>query len=185
MCQKGENMSSIYSNEQMNQLGKKFEGAGFTSEEVTRLGQYENFSGIRGLFHGTHEIKQIRHLIDCDANPFVPYGFRVKWHHKGGKQLEWNTEKVKFYRGNNLRKELAGKLIPNANALDYLLENQDLIPKELKDENILFRGTGYYFSDQRFGVRFLYWCGAVWGSGLYLDTTRYSSSDNPTIFLDP
>lgn len=91
-------------------------------------------------------------VIDCDADPFVPDGWKVVEHIKGG-QFEWNPTSVKLYlsesqksgksvNGNKLRKELEGQKVLNANVLCYLLYYRD-IPDEWKGKKILFWGTIY------------------------------------------
>ncbi len=119
-----------------------------------------------------------QHTIDCDADPFVPRGWKVEEHKKGG-QLEWNSAKVKlslsedqkdgkYVEGNKLRKELADKIVLNANVLDYLLAHPQLIPEEWKkDDNgkirfIFFWGTIYCHSDGGLYVRCLYFDDGEW-----------------------
>ena len=62
------------------------------------------------------------HLIDLDANPFIPYdGCKVEEHQKGG-QFRWDASKVALYLskkqrgssyidGSKLRDELKGRAI--------------------------------------------------------------------------
>jgi|GEM_PF-3025528 len=52
-------MSNLYSIGAMNQLGDALEIAGFSTEEVTKLKQFKNLSGIRDLVNGKAEIKFI------------------------------------------------------------------------------------------------------------------------------
>lgn len=171
MCQKEEDMSS-YTEGQVHQLANKLEAEGFTPEDITKLGQLKNLSDIRGLFRGTHELRLVRHIIDCDAKPFIPDGWKVEKHRKDG-QLEWNAEKVSLYLsqlqkdgkyigGNELRKELQGMFVYNANVLDYLLVHQELIPEEWKGKAVFFWGTIYRHSDGDLCVRFLRWDGVQW-----------------------
>ncbi|MBI3589422.1 MAG: hypothetical protein HY093_03375, partial [Candidatus Liptonbacteria bacterium] len=56
----------------------------------------DNLGLFRDVLLGQAEIKPIEHLIDCDADPFVPKGWEVVEHHKGGR-LKWDTRKVKLY----------------------------------------------------------------------------------------
>ena len=97
----------------------------------------------------THE--SLDHLIDLDANPFIPLGWKVNEHRKNG-QFKWDPSKVKLYlskeqqvrgwpEGNLLRRELVGKPVYNANVLDYLLKNPHVIPEEWKGKSIFFWGT--------------------------------------------
>ncbi len=165
-------MSSNYSIGAMNQLSDALEAAGFTSEDVTKLKQFGDLRGIKDILLGHAEIKAIENLIDCDADPFVPNGWSVVEHKKGG-QLKWNPAEIELFlsknqkngkviNGSNLRKELADKPVLNANVLDYLLANPHLIPQEWKGKNIFFWGTVYCNSDGYLNVRFLHWHGDGW-----------------------
>ncbi len=71
--------------------------------------------------------------------------------------------------GNKLRKELANKPVMNANELDFLLANPDLIPEDWKKDatgkirDTFFWGTVYRQRyDGRLFVRYLYWDGGRW-----------------------
>jgi len=115
-----------------------------------------------------------RLIIDLDSAPYIPDGWSVEEHNKGG-VMEWDPTKValhldpdqkngKWIEGNKLRKKLA-KLNPyNANLLDFLLkkENQHLIPEEWKGKYIYFWGTIYRSSDGRLCVRYLFWLVGAW-----------------------
>jgi hypothetical protein len=104
---------------------------------------------------GHAEVVIKKHLIDCDADPFVPDGWKVEEHIKGGR-LEWDPENVSLYlsrkqqdgviSGDKLRKELKGKPVLNACVLDYLMANPNLIPNEWKGKCINFWGTIYRIS---------------------------------------
>ena len=132
-------------------------------------------------------IVKIKHIIDLDADPFLPEGWQVEEHKKGG-QLEWDPTKVKLYlsenqrnnrviQGNKLRAELANQPVLNANVLDYLLAHPELIPEECKGKAVFFWGTIYRNSDGVLCVRCLYWIGGGWrwhysrwlGDGWYVD----------------
>jgi hypothetical protein len=123
------------------------------------------------ILDGKAEIAMRKHVIDCDADPFVPENWKVEEHLKGG-QFEWNPEKVALYLsegqktgsvvGHELRKELAGKPVMNACVLDFLLAHPHLIPEEWKVKAIFFWGTVYRDSDGYLYVRYLYWDGAEW-----------------------
>ncbi|OHA60602.1 MAG: hypothetical protein A2569_00820 [Candidatus Vogelbacteria bacterium RIFOXYD1_FULL_51_18] len=114
----------------------------------------------------------VKHLINLDTIPFTPNGWSVEEHQEGG-MLEWNSNKVSLHlspnqegniyiKGNELRTELKGKPVLNANVLDYLLIHQDLIPEEWKDQSIFFWGTIYCGLDGTLFVRYLYWHGGWW-----------------------
>ncbi|MEK7576265.1 MAG: hypothetical protein AAB482_01085 [Patescibacteria group bacterium] len=127
---------------------------------------------------GCGEITVIRHLIDCDADPFTPNGWKVEEHRKGG-ELTWDQTKVNLYlssnqigdrviKGDKLRRELASEPVLNANVLDYLFAHPDLIPEEWKVDAegrtryIFFWGTIYRDSGGGLCVRCLYWYGGRW-----------------------
>lgn len=114
----------------------------------------------------------IEHVIDLDAYPFVPNGWKVEEHQKGG-QFKWNASKVALYLsdgqkngkwivGSKLREELKGQSVYNANLLDYLLKNTHLIPEKWSDKFIFFWSTIYRNSDGGPYVRCLYWDGDWW-----------------------
>jgi hypothetical protein len=103
--------------------------------------------------------------VDLDVDPFVPDGWRLVEHKKGGK-FEWNSSNLKLYvspnqqgksgiGGNQLREELKGKSPYNANLLDYLLENPDLVPEQWKGKFVYFWGTVYQDTGDKTCVRCL------------------------------
>ena len=127
----------------------------------------------------------IEHVIDLDAEPFVPDGWKVEEHQKGG-QFKWDASKVALYlskkqqggsfiEGNKLREGLKRKRVYNANLLDYLLANPDLIPEGWKGKAVFFWGTIYRNSDGYLCVRYLYWNDDRW------DWTTTGSATTGTI----
>lgn len=114
----------------------------------------------------TKESKE-KHIIDCDINPLMPnYGenWSIYEHQKGG-ELQWDPAKAELYfsdarmDGKLHHDELAGKLVLNANVLDYLLAHTELIPEDWKkyELGIFFWGTIYRHSNSTKCVRSLYW----------------------------
>ncbi len=112
------------------------------------------------------------HLIDLDADPFIPDGWTVEEHWKGGR-LAWNPAKVRlnlsgaqkaggWIQGHELREELKNMSVLNANILDYLFEHRELIPEEWKGKNIFFWGIIYRDRHDYLCVRYLYWCDGGW-----------------------
>jgi len=179
-------MSTLYSVGLMNQTGDAFEAAGFTPDDMTKLRTFPDLKSIRDVVRGHAKIVRVEHIIDCDANPFVPDGWQVEEHIKGG-QLAFNPAKINLYlskgqkkgkviQGHNLRKELKGQPVLNANVLDYLLAHPELIPEEWKSKAVFFWGTIYRNSDGGLDVRYLYWCGGQWGwDDGWLDCDFYGS----------
>ena len=165
-------MSTLYSVGLMNQLGDALEAAGYAPGDVTDLrSKIEALKQLKGVLNGTSEIIEVKHIIDLNADPFVPDNWKVEEHIKGG-LLEWHPSKVAFYlsaqqkggsiKGNKLRKELKGKPVFNACLLDYLLAHPQLIPESWKGKYICFWGTVYRDSDGNLFVRCLYWFGGHW-----------------------
>lgn len=80
-------------------------------------------------------------FIDGDADPFVPNDLSVVEHKKCG-QLKFDPATILLYLseeqkkegiiGHDLRNELEGKSVMNANVLDYLLVHPELIPEGWK-----------------------------------------------------
>lgn len=136
---------------------------------------------VRRVLPGHAEIKQNEntgaHIIDCDAQPFAPNGWKVEEHRKGG-QFEWDPAQVRLHlsvpqqkgkwirwiAGHKLREELSGLPVLNANVLDHLLAYPHLIPEEWKGNYIFFWGTIYRDPSGLLGVRCLDWCEGRWGS---------------------
>jgi len=119
-------------------------------------------------------------VINCDSKPFVPPGFSVAEHQKGG-QLEFDSQKVFLFLSENqkngksitasdLQKEIVGKKVLNADVLDYLLAHPKLIPEEWAGKCVLFMGT-IYNDKGHLCVRFL--IGETWGC-VWLEGDLYS-----------
>lgn len=121
--------------------------------------------------------------VDCDVRPVVPMGWEVIKHQKGGllglefnkiaQTIElWQSERQKgdgVISIDDLHQELelAGKIVLNANPLDYLLRDVYLIPEEWKDgdKKIFFPGTVYRDTKGLDVVRYLCSDGTWrWGS---------------------
>jgi hypothetical protein len=127
---------------------------------------------IPKLLRGEAELNLVRHMIDCEAYPFTPDGWKVE-EHKKDKKMVWSQTSVKLHfansqkdgniiKGDELRKELKDESVLNANVLDYLLKNPQLIPEEWKDKAVFFWGTIYRNSDGDLCVRYLYWGDRSW-----------------------
>jgi len=171
---------------EMAQTAKK---VGFATGDFLMLSKSEEkLRGILSLIHDA-TIAPVVDIIDLDADPFVPDGWKVEKHCKAG-QWKWEIEKVMLYlserqkegksiEGNKLRKELEKMLALNANVLDYLLkpENQHLIPEEWKGKAVFFWGTIYRRSDGYLYVRYLNWGGEQWNWYYYWLDNDFSGSD--------
>jgi hypothetical protein len=154
--------------------------AGYTHQEVKELTKGNTLGLFRNILLGHAEVKTLEHIIELNADPSTPIGWKVVQHQQGG-SFKWDPTQVQFYlsepqrkeksiEGNKLRKKLEGKPVFNANLLDYLLAHPNLIPEEWKkDQNgrtryIFFWGTIYRDSVGSLCARFLYWLGGKWQS---------------------
>lgn len=148
--------------------------------------------GVKCFLSGQSEVVLKVHLIDCDADPFIPKGWSVAEHQRGG-QIKLDPEKLQLYlspnqqdgkriEGYKLRWELVEKTILNVNALDYLLANPYLIREEWKGQKVFFWGTLYQDADGNHYVRFLYWGGRSW-CWLYGNTESKLGSNSPAAIL--
>jgi hypothetical protein len=145
---------------------------------------------LQSVVEGGFDVDTSVHVIDCDADPFIPPGWRVKEHRKSGRWT-WNASQVilflsefqkngKEIQGQDLlHGELVSKPRINANVLDFLLKNPRLIPGEWKKDEqggsccIFFWGTIYYDSMDNLFVRCLYLNDGEWrGSYSYLENSR-------------
>ncbi len=180
VVKKEDDMSSIYSIGLLNQLADALENANFSAGDVTKLKQFGNLKGIKDVLYGSAEI--IEHLINCDADPYLPNGWSVEEHQKGG-QFSFNPTKVELYLskksivGNDLRKEIKSKKVLNANVLDYLLDQPELIPDDWKEKHVFFFGTIYRDSGDNLYVRCLHWHGSRWLWNYYWLISSFHSDD--------
>ncbi|MDP2703628.1 MAG: hypothetical protein Q8P01_00105 [bacterium] len=125
---------------QANELKLAFRKHEWTNEDVKWLSEGNALAEVLRVRRGEAEIREAEHVINCDADPFVPDGWKVEEHQKGG-LFKWDPAQVLLYlselqrkggaikKGNELWKELAGKPVLNANVLDYLLAHPHLIPE--------------------------------------------------------
>jgi hypothetical protein len=166
---------------QANELKLAFRKANYTNDDIKRLCEGNVLADVRNVLLGHAEVKLVEHVIDLDADPFVPNNWKVEKHQQGG-SFKWDPAQVQFHlspnqqngkviEGNKLRKELEGKSVFNANLLDYLLAHPNLIPEEWKQDEqgrtryIFFWGTIYRYSDGNLCVRYLYWHVGRWQWG--------------------
>lgn len=133
-------MSSLYSIGAMDQLSDALEKSGFSRDDVTKLKQFDNLKGIRDILYGWAEIKYPDHLIDLGADPFIPEGFSIEEHQKGG-LWKWDPQflvrlaKEQSRRGfkeKDWRLQLLDDDNLNVNVLSYLLKHQEIIPEEME-----------------------------------------------------
>ncbi len=169
------------------ELKLAFRRNGWNNAEIKTLSEGDILADVLKVIKGQAEIKMIERLIDCDSAPFVPNGWSVEEHKKGG-LFKFDPSKISFYLskkqkkgsigGHDLSKDLADKPVMNANVLDYLLAHPELIPEEWKGKYIFFWGTIYRGSNGYLYVRGLYWNGSKWSWGC--DWLDYDfASDNP------
>lgn len=156
---------------QAHELKLAFRRNGWTNADIKALSEGNFLANVLKLMKGQFETKPIEHLIDSDSAPFVPNGWTVEEHKKGG-FFKFDPAKISLYLskkqkkgiigGHDLRKELANKLVMNANVLDYLLAHPELIPEKWKGKYIFFWGTIYRNSGGNLRVRCLCWYGSEW-----------------------
>ena len=113
------------------------------------------------------------HIINCIELPsFLPPGWIGLKEHKSDRRFfEWNPDKIELYHPivdsclecvNGYYFSSCVERPLNANVLDYLLKNPELIPEKWRDYAILFFGTTYKRSNDCICVRFLRWDGTKW-----------------------
>jgi hypothetical protein len=177
---KGVTMSDLMLDvDQARELKAAFRRGKWTNAEIKRACEGDFLARAREALLGRAEIVAMKHSIDCDADPLIPYpDWKVESHTKRG-QVVWgpsqfnlhlspNQKGGKSIQGHKLREELACELTENANLLDYLLAHPHLIPEEWKVDDkgntryIFFWGTVYRRSDGPLYVRFLCFSEGRW-----------------------
>lgn len=166
--------------------------AGYTNADIKKLCEGDTLAQFLPVLKGHANIVKVKHIIDLDADPFVPNNWKVEEHTMGDK-FELDFTKIVLYLdeeqqsggvivGNKLLKKLKGKSALNANVLDHLLANPSFIPEEWKGKFIFFWGTIYRYSDGYLCVRFLSWRDVRWvWSYVWLD--NFFSDDCPCAVL--
>src|SRR3989338_1525835 len=136
---------------QANELKLAFRRAGYTNADIKKLCEDDLLARLLPVVHGNAKISLVKHIIDCDADPFIPSGWKIEDHRKmgglvvelkndelylGGKKvslyLSKPQKKGKTINGHDLHKDLDDEPVLNANVLDYLFENTNLIPESWK-----------------------------------------------------
>ena len=146
--------------------------SGWNESLVKVLCTGDNLNFVREVLFGRAEIKPVECLVDLDAAPYIPAGWKVEEHVRGG-QFKFDPAKVKPYfskkqrygkviGGYDLRQELKAQPAFNANLLDFLLKNPRLIPESWKGKAVFFWGTIYRDADGNLCVRCLAWNGSQW-----------------------
>ncbi len=165
--------TSVVTDEQLGQLARRQHDLFRRVREGT-LPVARIIEGLQCLIEGRPLDTRI---VDLDAAPFIPKGWKLESHKKGG-QFAWDSAQVTLHleagqqggnamKGTDLQKALEDKPVLNANALDFLLAHPELIPESWKDKYVFFWGTVYRFSDGCLCVRYLRWDGAGWGWRAY------------------
>lgn len=132
---------------------------------------YEN-TGERVEKASEMQLAVAQGMINCNTIPFLPSGWKIVKHQKGG-MWEWDSTKVGLYLsdgqknngaidGHKLFKELVGRPVLNANVLDFLLIHQELIPVEWRGLAVFFWGTVYRNYDGDCVVPYIYWDSGRW-----------------------
>lgn len=93
-------------------------------------------------------------IINLATSPLNVPGWRVEYHLPGPKEWEFNLRDIVLHRspnqingrkiiGHQLRQELSGHLVFNANLAHYLVAHSDLIPSKWSGSSVFFWGTIY------------------------------------------
>ena len=164
--------------------------AGITNADIKRMSEGDLLARLLPAIRGLGDVVINKYIVDLDAKPYVPDGWKVEEHTKDG-QFEFDPTKIALYLdedqqnggvivGNKLRKKLKGKKVPNANLLEFYLAHPNLIPEEWKGKAVFFWGTIYRDSYGRLCVRYLIWDGGGWRWG-YRWLDGGFCGDNPAV----
>lgn len=144
----------------------------WTEAQVKKLTKGDLLGQFLEVIEGRAKIEVTDYNVDAEVDPFVPNGWQVERHTKGG-VVKFDKSKLALFLdekqrgkgsivGNELQKKLETQPILNANWLDFLLKHQHLIPESWKGKAVFFWGTIYRNQDGRLCVRYLYWYGVTW-----------------------
>lgn len=169
-------------------LLESLNNADFTVNDLKKLTISKNLQDIKDVLNDKAEILKMD-LVDLDADPFIPPGWSLKEHKRGG-LLKYNSKKIIPFLtkgqkentcvfGYNLKTELKDEsiILLNANLLDYLLLHPELIPEEFKKYFLFFWGTIYRNEVNKPCIRHLAWSAGEWyGDYMLLSSNYYNAS---------
>lgn len=137
---------------QAHELKMSFRRNGWTNAEIKTLSEKDLLADVLQVVRGQAEIRLKEYLIDCNQTPFIPDGLFIVEHRKFGvfklnpsyTKLDLSRKKKNMsIMGTDMRKHLSKKWVMNANILDFVIENPDLVPENWKNKIIYFWGTIY------------------------------------------
>lgn len=151
--------------------------AGFSNSDVSKMAENEMIcQNFLAVLRGNAMVECVKHIIDCDAEPYIPEGWSIhpedQIQSRVTGQFEFDPskaglfltdkQKVSYEIGNDLKQALEGQPVLPANVLDYLLAHPEAIPESWKGKYIFFWGTIYRYSGGYLIVRYLCWRGDRW-----------------------
>ncbi len=145
----------------------------------------------------------IQHIIDLDADPFIPEGWsimrkdQIVSRARGMWELDPNLmslsrateQSSRDLQGHDVKRILARmqrRVLP-ANVLDYLLAHQGLIPYDwqlTRPRDIFFWGTVYRDASHRESVRYLFFTAGEWLAYYRSLHYHYFSNDFAAFLID-
>ena len=148
-------MSSVMGSRQAAEFDHALERNGWNTQLVKELSKGDTLGKFLEVMYGCSEIKRKELMVDLDATPYVPDGYTIEEHQKGG-QFKFNPAKVGLYyldkkQGNKdrlisveeMKKEFRNQQIFNACLCDFYLKYIPLIPKSWEGKDVCFWGTIY------------------------------------------
>ena len=153
---------------QANELKLAFRRAEWTPADIKKFCEGDLASKLLPVVRGCGDVVIAKHVIDMDADPFVPRGLELVSHQKQG-QVEFDPQKIKLYvakgqkngkwmNGKKLQPEVDAQNPYNANLLDWYLvkENQKFIPADWRGKAVFFWATIYRGAHGYLCVRCVY-----------------------------
>lgn len=158
-------------------LMKALEYAGFSPEDVTRLGQFKDLAAICSILEGRSKITPNHHTVDLDVEPGFNTNLYIGMDHmvdhiEGGKIV---FDPARFVchlvdgqdRGGGLlprtiKDRLKGRTVYNATLLRFFLRYPRLIPPECRNQYTVFWGTTYKYIDGEFVLCLFHRGGGTW-----------------------
>jgi len=190
------------------ELKLAFRRHGWTNAQIKTLSEGTVLGDVLQVINGRSEIKKIEHWIDTetDAKEFNTYNLAKVKRHEKSKRFDFMMAKMFLYQspkqkksggksifvqedGISLIKKLKtksseGYITLNGNVLEYLLEHQEIIPKEWRDKNIFFFGTEYYDFGGSGMFRFMHYNGRRWETSLRFNDGNFKKNDF-IVLLEP
>ena len=188
------------------ELKMAFRRHGWTNAQIKTLSEGHILRDVLEVINGRSEIKKIEHWIDTEAKAkeFNSLNLAGIVSHDKSKRFDFMTARISLYQSSKQKKSKdkgllfqdnmgsvmkkiqtklkEGYIALNVNVLDYLLNHQEIIPKEWRGKNVFFVSTKYFDHGGSGIFRFMRFNGSRWEDSIRFDDGLFKFDDFITLY---